>query len=85
MREIPPERMLLDIQACFQVAHSSGTRPEAILMQKIVNVDSLGRLLTSVEEHDPSTWPGSYMAKGLEVRDQWESKLLRTAAWSPFW
>ena len=27
---------------------------------------------------------GSYMAKGLEVRDQWESKLLRTSSWSPF-
>ena len=33
----------------------------------------------------PTTWPGSYMAKGLEVRDQWESKLLRTSSWSPLW
>ena len=85
MREIPRERMLLDIQACFQVAHASGIRPEAILMQKIVNFDTLGRLLTTVEDHDPATWPGTYMAKGLEVRDQWESKLLRTSAWSPLW
>ncbi len=85
MRQTPPERKLLDIQACFQVAHGSGIRPEAILMQKIVNVDTLGRLLTSVEEHDPSTWPGTYMAKGLEIRDQWESKLLRTSDWSPLW
>jgi hypothetical protein len=23
------------------------------------------------------------MAKGLELRDQWESKLLRTSTWSP--
>ena len=42
-----------------------------------------GHLLTSVEKHDPATWPGSYMAKGLEIRDQWESKLLRTSTWSP--
>jgi hypothetical protein len=83
MRQAPPERKLLDIQACFQVAHGSGIRPEAILMQKIVNVDTLGRLLTSVEVHDPTTWPGTYMAKGLEIRDQWESKLLRTSDWSP--
>jgi hypothetical protein len=83
MRQTPPERKLLDIQACFQVAHGSGTRPEAILMQKIMNVDTLGRLLTTAEKHDPTTWPGTYMAKGLEVRDQWESKLLRTSAWSP--
>ncbi len=80
-----PEKKLLDIQACFQVAHGSGIRPEAILMQKVVNFSTLGRLLTSAEEHDPTTWPGTYMAKGLEIRDQWESKLLRTSAWSPLW
>ncbi len=85
MRKIPEEKKLLDIVACFQVAHGSGIRPEAILMQKIMNFSTLGHLLTSVEKHDPSTWPGSYMAKGLELRDQWESKLLRTSAWSPLW
>jgi hypothetical protein len=85
MRRIPKEHQLLDIVACFQVAHGSGVRPEAILMQKIVNVATLGHLLTSVEEYDPDTWPGSYMAKGLEIRDQWESKLLRTSSWSPLW
>jgi hypothetical protein len=83
MREVEPAKKLLDIVACFAVAHGSGIRPEAILMQKIVNTDILGGLLTSVEKHDPTTWPGSYMAKGLDVRDQWESKLLRTSAWSP--
>jgi hypothetical protein len=85
MRQIPPDRKLLDIQACFQVAHGSGIRPEAILMQKIMNFSTLGHLLTSVEEYDPTTWPGSYMAKGLELRDQWESKLLRTSKWSPLY
>ena len=85
MRQTPPEKKLLDIQACFQVAHGSGIRPEAILMQKIMNFSTLGRLLTTAEEHDPTTWPGTYMAKGLEIRDQWESKLLRTSAWSPLW
>jgi hypothetical protein len=85
MRQIPPDKKLLDIQACFQVAHGSGIRPEAILMQKIMNFSTLGHLLTSVEVHDPTTWPGSYMAKGLELRDQWESKLLRTSSWSPLW
>jgi hypothetical protein len=85
MRRTPPDKKLLDIQACFQVAHGSGIRPEAMLMQKIVSFSTLGGLLTSVEKHDPTTWPGSYMAKGLELRDQWESKLLRTTSWSPLW
>ena len=85
MRHTPQDRRLLDIQACFQVAHGSGIRPEAILLQKVEDVASLGRLLTSAERYDPTTWPGTYMAKGLEIRDQWESKLLRTSAWSPLW
>jgi hypothetical protein len=85
MRQTPPEKKLLDIQACFQVAHGSGIRPEAILMQKVMSFATLGRLLTTAEEHDPATWPGTYMAKGLEIRDQWESKLLRTSTWSPLW
>jgi hypothetical protein len=85
MRQIPLERKLLDIVACFQVAHGSGIRPEAMLLQKIMNFSTLGQLLTSVEEYDPTTWPGTYMTKGLDLRDQWESKLLRTSSWSPIW
>jgi hypothetical protein len=85
MRRIPRERALLDIVGCFQVAHGSGVRPEAMLMQKIVDYGSLGNLFARQEAHDPATWPGSYMAKGLEVRDQWESRLLRTSSWSPLW
>ena len=27
--------------------------------------------------------PGSWMHEALDLRDQWRSKLLRTAAWSP--
>ena len=46
MRQTPPDKKLLDIQACFQVAHGSGIRPEAILMQKVMNFPTLGRLLT---------------------------------------
>ena len=85
MRHTPEDKKLLDIVGCFQVAHGSGVRPEAMLMQKIMNFASLGNLLTRHEEYDPATWPGSYMARGLELRDQWESKLLRTSTWSPLW
>ncbi len=85
MQKVPPEQRLLDVVACFQVAHGTGIRPEGILMQKIMSTDMLGHLLTDTREYDPTTWPGSYMAKGLELRDQWESKLLRTSRWSPFW
>ena len=85
MRQTPPDARLLDVQACFQVAHGTGVRPEAILLQKVVNTSILGGLISSAERHDPTTWPGTYMHRSLEVRDQWESKLLRTSSWSPLW
>jgi len=75
---------LLDIQAVFQVAHGAGRRPEAILMQKVVDHDALLRLL---ETETPAEYkkPGTFMHDALQVRDQWESRLLRTSAWSPLY
>lgn len=84
MRKLPPEQLLLDIQGCFQPAFGTHVRPEAMLVQKVLDYGILTGLLTSTEKYDPSEWPGSYMHRGLELRDQWESKLLRTAEWSPF-
>jgi hypothetical protein len=80
--QAPPEMRILDIQACFQVAHGSYQRREAMLWQKIVSHDALMHLLTSdlPAEHRK---PGSYMVDALKYRDQWQSKLLRTTAWSP--
>jgi hypothetical protein len=52
-------------------------------MQKILDYGLLLNLISEPENYDPSRWPGSYMHRGLEYRDQWESKLLRTSSWSP--
>jgi hypothetical protein len=73
---------LLRIEACFQVAFSSGRRPEAILFQKVVSHEGLLRLL---ETETPAAMkqPGTFMHDALQVRDQWESRLLRTSSWSP--
>ena len=73
---------LLRIEACFQVAFGSGRRPEAILFQKVIDHAALLGLL---ETETPSAMkqPGSFMHDALEVRDQWESRLLRTSSWSP--
>lgn len=83
MRRTPADRRILDIEACFQVAYGTHRRPEAVLMQKILNYGLLLNLITEPEDYDPDTWPGSYMHGGLRYRDQWESKLLRTSSWSP--
>jgi hypothetical protein len=82
MSQAPPEMRILDIQACFQVAHGTHQRREAMLWQKIVSHDALMHLLTNdlPPEHRK---PGSYMVDALKYRDQWQSRLLRTSAWSP--
>jgi hypothetical protein len=74
---------LLKIEACFQVAFGGGRRPEAILFQKIVSHEGLLRLL---ETETPAAMkqPGTFMHDALQVRDQWESRLLRTSSWSPY-
>jgi hypothetical protein len=73
---------MLDIQACFQIAHGTHTRREAMLWQKIPDPNGLTHLLTS-ELPPEHRRPGTYMAEALKLRDQWESKLLRTSSWSP--
>jgi hypothetical protein len=74
---------LLRIEACFQIGFSGGKRPEAILFQKVVSHAGLLRLF---ETETPAAMkqPGTFMHDALQVRDQWESRLLRTSAWSPF-
>lgn len=84
LSKLPPERALLDIQACFQVAHGTGLRREAVLWQKIVNPRALLHLLTH-EVPPEHRGPGSYMRKALEFRDDWQSRLLRTSSWSPLY
>jgi hypothetical protein len=81
MREHPS---LLDIQAVFQIAFGTGRHKEAVLMQKITNEEGLLRLLTT-EVPKQFRAPGQFMYDALAYRDRWESKLLRTSSWSPFY
>jgi hypothetical protein len=86
-RPLSKTSQILDIQACFQVAHGSYKRREAMLWQKISAANdyaTLVHLLTSdiAPEH---RGPGTYMFDALQYRDQWQSRLLRTSAWSPLY
>ena len=52
-------------------------------MQRILDPDRLLGLLTTdipAEMRAPGTW----MHDALALRDRWESRLLRTATWSPY-
>jgi len=80
----PASTRLLEIQACWVPALGAGRRPEAILWQRIHSHERLIDLL-STEVPPERRAPGTYMDTALDHRDQWESRLLRTAPWSPRW
>jgi hypothetical protein len=78
---------VLEIQACFQVAHGSHKRREAMLWQKIDATNDYAALVRLLTTDIPAEHrgPGTYMFDALKYRDQWQSRLLRTAAWSPLY
>ena len=74
----------LRMEAAFRPAFGSHRRDELVLMQKILDPDRLTRLLTT-EIRPEHRAAGTWMHDALDVRDRWESRLLRTSAWSPLW
>ncbi len=80
----PESTRLLEIQACWVPALGAGRRPEAILWQRVHSHERLIDLLRT-EVPPERRAPGTYMDNALDYRDQWESRLLRTAPWSPRW
>ena len=84
IRNARPQHRLLELQAMFQVAHGTHQRREVIFLQKVVSPEALMRLLqTPLRPQDQK--PGTYMFDALKLRDQWQSKLLRTSKWSPLY
>jgi hypothetical protein len=76
-------RSLLELQAVFTPAWgASARRREVVLWQRVTRPSGILGLLTSeipAEHRAPGTW----MHDALRVRDDWESRMLRTASWSP--
>jgi hypothetical protein len=81
-REMKQIGQLLTVNASFRTVFGSHRRREVILWQKIVNHDGLVPLLTR-DVPERFRKPGTWMHDALELRDQWRSRLLRTASWSP--
>jgi hypothetical protein len=76
------ERSLLTLLAVFQAALGAPRRREVILWQRVDFPERLPGLFTR-ELPAQVKGPGTWMHDALEVRDDWESRLLRSAAWSP--
>jgi hypothetical protein len=78
------DRGLLELEAVFQAAWGSSARREVVLWQKVRDARAITGLV-SMEIPAEHRAPGTWMHDALRVRDDWESKLLRTSAWSPLY
>jgi hypothetical protein len=78
-QQVPP---FIKIEAALQPAFGTHLRREVTLMQRIFDSERLTWLLNTEIPPDMRA-PGSWMHDALQLRDQWESKLLRTSSWSP--
>jgi hypothetical protein len=76
------ERSLLTLLGVFQTALGAARRREVVLWQRVDFPERLPALFTrELPAHVKG--PGTWMHDALEVRDDWESRLLRSARWSP--
>jgi len=83
MRERKAEdAAILAVESSYRTVFGTGRRREIILWQRVINTRALSPLIAR-EVPPKYKQPGGWMHDGLEVRDRWESKLLRSARWSP--
>lgn len=78
------QQALLQIQGAFRTSHGAGARREVVLWQKVVDKRALSALF-AFEVPAPLKQPGTWMHDALALRDQWESRLLRSTSWSPLY
>lgn len=74
---------ILEVQAAFRTAFGTGRRREIVLWQKLLRPKALAPLV-SREVPPEYLEPGTWMHDALAVRDRWQSRLLRSARWSPW-
>ena len=71
---------VITVVAGWRTCPGSGRWHEAHVLSKIHNWELLSNIIPyGVPPSEPDQW----MQAGLKYRDRWESKLLRTADWSP--
>ncbi len=75
---------LLRMEGAFRPAWGTHRRAEMVLMQKVLDRNGLAVLLTT-ETSPEHKKAGTWMNDALDVRDKWESRLLRTTSWSPWY
>jgi hypothetical protein len=71
---------MIAVEACWRTCPGTGTLDEVVLLQRILDWEAFAGLLSGGES---ARQRGGWMEEGLAYRERWESKLLRTAPWSP--
>ena len=73
---------LLELRGAFRTIAGPNSGREVVLWQRALRPEKIPTLLTQeiLPEHRA---PGTWMHDALEFRDRWQSRLLRTASWSP--
>ena len=75
---------MIELEAAFQPVYGTHMTTEVILWQRVVNAKAVMWMLGHDLPPEASA-PGTWLHDALEVRDRWESRLLRSAAWSPLY
>ena len=75
-------RSLLTLLGVFQAALGAPRRREIVLWQRVDHPERLPALFT-MELPPEVKQPGTWMHDALDVRDDWQSRLLRSVSWSP--
>jgi hypothetical protein len=75
---------IIELEAAFQPVYGTHATTEVVLWQRVVNRKALIYLLAN-DLPASATAPGTWMHDALAVRDQWESRILRSASWSPLY
>jgi hypothetical protein len=73
---------MIELEAAFQPVYGTHQTTEVILWQRVVNPKAVMWMLGHDLPPEASA-PGTWLHDALEVRDRWESRLLRSASWSP--
>lgn len=73
---------ILELVAAFTPVYGSGPAREVVLWQRVSRPELLGPLFRR-EVPPEHRGPGTWMHDALDLRDRWESRLLRVAPWSP--
>ncbi len=73
---------MIELEAAFQPVYGTHMTTEVILWQRVVNAKAVMWMLGHDLPPEASA-PGTWLHDALEVRDRGESRLLRSAAWSP--